>query len=338
MTDRAREIEAFLESVGWAGAVVTALAADASFRRYDRISLNDRRAVLMDAPPPVEDVRPFIRVAKYLTQLGFSAPRILADDPERGFLILEDMGDDTYTRILANGGDTHNLYRLAMDTLIQLHELSGPSNIPPETPPYDMDALMKEAMLFVDWYVPAITGEDTDADVRKSYQAVWRSAFKDVAEVRETLVLRDYHVDNLMWLPNRSGNERCGLLDFQDALIGSRAYDVMSLIEDARRDIPDMIREDMISRYLAAFPDINSADFRRDIALLGAGRHAKVIGIFTRLCNRDGKAQYLHHIPRVWRLLERDLMHPHMNEVEKWFDQYVAADLRRTPIAPNRKR
>lgn len=333
LAERAREIEQFLETAGWAGAVVTALAADASFRRYDRISLNDRGAVLMDAPPPQEDTRPFIRVAKYLTQMGFSAPKIMAEDPERGFLLLEDLGDDTYTRVLANGGDMRDLYSLAVDTLVHLHEVSAPSNIPNGTPAYDMDALMKEAMLFVEWYLPAITGKPTDPALMSSYVDVWQNCFEDIAECRETLVLRDYHVDNLMWLPDRTGTERCGLLDFQDALIGSRAYDVMSLIEDARRDIPDLIREEMISRYLSSSPDIIGQDFRRDIAILGAGRHAKVIGIFTRLSERDGKSQYLHHISRVWRLLERDLMHPALTGVADWFEQNVPHDLRRVPTA-----
>jgi aminoglycoside/choline kinase family phosphotransferase len=333
VVERAREIEMFLDDAGWAGAVVTPLAADASFRRYDRVMLNDRRAVLMDAPPPQEDTRPFIRVAKYLTQMGFSAPRIMSEDPERGFLLLEDMGDDTYTRVLADDGDARALYATAIDTLIQLHEVSAPSNIPAGTPPYDMDALLKEVMLFVDWYLPAITNEKTSPALRASYEAAWRSAFIHVADARETLVLRDYHVDNLMWLPDRNSTERCGLLDFQDAVVGARAYDVMSLIEDARRDIPDMIREEMISRYLDVFPDLSGADLRRDIAILGAGRHAKVIGIFTRLSARDYKSQYLHHISRVWRLLERDLMHPALSDVADWFNQNVPHDLRRIPAA-----
>lgn len=335
MVERAREIEMFLESAGWAGAVITALAADASFRRYDRVSLNDRRAVLMDAPPPQEDTRPFIRVAKYLTQMGFSAPRIMAEDPERGFLLLEDMGDDTYTRVLADKGDARTLYALAIDTLIHLHEVSAPSNIPAGTPSYDMDALLKEVMLFVDWYLPAITGTPTSPALTTSYETAWRAAFKDIAATNETLVLRDYHVDNLMWLPNRNGTERCGLLDFQDAVVGARAYDVMSLIEDARRDIPDLIREEMISRYLDALPEVSSTALRRDIAILGAGRHAKVIGIFTRLSERDSKSQYLHHVSRVWRLLERDLMHPAMSDVADWFNQNVPHDLRRIPAAPD---
>lgn len=335
MVERAREIEMFLDDAGWAGAVVTKLAADASFRRYDRVMLNDRRAVLMDAPPPQEDTRPFIRIAKYLTQMGFSAPRIMAEDPERGFLLLEDMGDDTYTRVLADNGDARALYATAIDTLIQLHEVSAPSNIPAGTPSYDMDALLKEVMLFVDWYLPTITGKKTDLALNASYETAWRAALNHVADARDTLVLRDYHVDNLMWLPNRHGTERCGLLDFQDAVIGSRAYDVMSLIEDARRDIPDIIREEMVSKYLDAFPEVNAETLRRDIAILGAGRHAKVIGIFTRLSDRDGKTQYLHHISRVWRLLERDLMHPALSDVADWFNQNVPHELRRIPATPD---
>ena len=210
------------------------------------------------------------------------------------------------------------------------HELSSAKTAPAEIPPYDMDTLVNEAMLFVDWYMPAI-GKPVSDKAREAYEAAWRTAFAGVAEKRETLVLRDYHVDNLMWLPGRAGTARCGLLDFQDALIGARAYDLMSLIEDARRDVDHQRADRLISRYVAACGDVHETALRRDIAILGAGRHAKVIGIFTRLCNRDGKPQYLSHIPRVWRLLEYDLGHSALKPCADWFKENVPAELRVTP-------
>jgi len=320
----------FLANAGWAGAAVDVLAADASFRSYYRVRLNERHCVLMDAPPPEEDIRPFVTVARYLGQLGFSAPKILAEDARRGFLLLEDLGDDTYTRVFAAGGDQAGLYDAAVDTLVHLHELSSAQTAPAEIPPYDLERLLNEAMLFTDWYLPAV-GTAVDNAARAAYEAAWRSVFAEVAERRETLVLRDYHVDNLMWLPGRSGTARCGLLDFQDALIGTRAYDLMSLIEDARRDVDHVRADRLIARYVAACGDVRETDLRRDIAILGAGRHAKVIGIFTRLCRRDAKPQYLTHIPRVWRLLEHSLSHPALAPVAAWFTENVPDVIRVTP-------
>jgi N-acetylmuramate 1-kinase len=332
MDKRAEPRMTFLANAGWAGAQVSVLAADASFRCYYRVRLNDRVCVLMDAPPPDEDIRPFVQIAGYLAQLGFSAPKILAEDTRRGFLLLEDLGDDTYTRVLESGGDPQQLYDIAIDTLVHLHELSSASTAPAETPAYDMGRLMAEVMLFIDWYLPAI-GIKISNPAREAYDAAWRTVFSEIAERRETLVLRDFHVDNLMWLPGRTQTARCGLLDFQDALIGARAYDLMSLVEDARRDIEPKRADRLIARYVAACGDVRENDLRRDIAILGAGRHAKVIGIFTRLSRRDGKAQYLIHIPRVWRLLERSLGHPDLAPVAGWFAEHVPTGKRLTPEA-----
>lgn len=331
MAERNFEIETFLAAVGWPGARREPLAADASFRRYERLHFHDRIAVLMDAPPPKEDVRPFLRIARHLTSLGFSAPRVLGEDVKRGFLLLEDLGDSTYTRMLASGADEEMLYLIATDTLIQLHESVSPDNAPAETPPYDMDRLIAEAMLLTEWYLPAVTGKPTPASDAARYADAWREVFADVASRRETLVLRDYHVDNLMWLPGRDGVARCGLLDFQDALVGARAYDLMSLVEDARRDISPALRRRCIDRYLGAFEDLPANRFEADLAVLGAGRHAKVIGIFTRLWRRDGKPQYLHHIPRVWRLFERSLTHPDMRPILAWVDANIPPSLRCEP-------
>ena len=318
----------FLANAGWAGAAVAPLAADASFRSYHRVSKGDRAAVLMDAPPEHEDITPFVRVAKYLTQHGFSAPRILFEDEKRGFLLLEDLGDQTYTRELAAGGDEAMLYELAIDTLVQLHETAASENLPEDIPPYDMDHLMAEVMLFVDWFLPAVSDRDVGQVARGDYEAVWQETLAALATKRETLVLRDYHVDNLMWLPDRTGTARCGLLDFQDALSGARAYDLMSLVEDARRDVASDLKEHLIQRYLAAMEDIDESALRHEMAVLGAGRHAKVIGIFTRLSRRDGKSQYLAHIPHVWSLLENSLAHPALSSVANWFKRHVPAELR----------
>lgn len=332
MDDRRSDArDTFLGNAGWAGAKCELLAADASFRRYERVHLNERIAVLMDAPPPKEDIRPFVRIAKYLVQLGFSAPRLLAEDERRGFLLLEDLGDDTYTRVLAAGGDENALYELAVDTLIHLHELSSADAVPVGTPAYDMDRLMAEVMLLPEWYLPAVTGAALNDNARADHDAAWRHVFAEISTRRETLVLRDYHVDNLMWLPGRVGTARCGLLDFQDALAGPRAYDLMSLLEDARRDVPAPLSARMIQRYLDGMDDMDANALTRDMAILGAGRHAKVIGIFTRLWRRDGKAQYLRHIARVWRLLEASLAHPALSPVAIWFADHVPPHQRRTP-------
>ena len=331
MNSRIDAQKTFLANAGWAGAAIAPLAADASFRSYHRVSKGDRAAVLMDAPPEHEDITPFVRVAKYLTQHGFSAPRIIFEDEKRGFLLLEDLGDQTYTRELAAGGDEAMLYELAIDTLAQLHETAAPENLPADIPPYDMDRLMAEVMLFVDWYVPAASDRNLGQVARGDYEAVWQETFAALASRRETLVLRDYHVDNLMWLQDRTGTAQCGLLDFQDALSGARAYDLMSLLEDARREVAPDLKEHMIQRYLVAMEDMDEAALRHDMAILGAGRHAKVIGIFTRLSRRDGKSQYLAHIPHVWSLLENSLAHPALSSVANWFKRHVPAELRVIP-------
>lgn len=332
MDKRQEQQTTFLANAGWASSKVELLAADASFRSYHRVRLNDRLAVLMDAPPPEEDIRPFVKIGKYLSQLGFSAPKIYAEDVRRGFLLLEDLGDDTYTRVFATGGDEEMLYALAVDTLVQLHEVSSAATVPADTPPYDLSRLMAEVALIADWYLPAV-GVMISAEARASFDDVWQRALSLVADKQETLVLRDYHVDNLMWLPYRSDIARCGLLDFQDALVGARAYDLMSLIEDARRDVPLSRADKLIKRYLDACGDMDEATLRQDIAILGAGRHAKVIGIFTRLAERDNKPQYLEHISRVWGLLENSLKHPALTDVQQWFDTHVPPSTRHTPAA-----
>jgi N-acetylmuramate 1-kinase len=326
--ERQAAIAGFLAAAGWRGVTPTPLAADASFRRYFRLVDNGRRAVLMDAPPPHEDVRPYVAVAGTLRGHGLSAPEIFAEDAELGMLLIEDFGDDTYTRLLARGADETRLYTLAIDTLIALQRAVTE---PPALPPYDEEALLREASLLVEWYAPAVLGAKLTAAPYEEYLALWRELARLVETDAPTLVLRDYHVDNLMLLDGRSGVRGCGLLDFQDALAGPASYDLVSLLEDARRDVPVTLREAMTERYLAAFPAFDRAQFHRSAAILAAQRNAKIIGIFTRLWLRDGKPQYLVHIPRVWRLLEADLQEPALGKLAAWLDRHLPATARRIP-------
>jgi aminoglycoside/choline kinase family phosphotransferase len=272
-------------------------------------------------------------VARLLHRLGLSAPGILAADEEAGLLLLEDFGDETYTRVLAAGGGEAALYTLATDLLIDLHR-SFQASMAKSIPAYDDDRLLSEAALLVDWYLPAVRGGvQTEAAVREEYLDRWRDTFAAARAIGATLVLRDYHVDNLMLLQGRRGIAACGLLDFQDAVIGPPSYDLVSLLEDARRDVPADLARRMIARYLDAFPALDPDAFRASYAIMGAQRSAKIVGIFTRLDRRDGKPIYLKHIPRVWRWLEGDLRHPALAALRAWFDRELPAGTRVTPQA-----
>ncbi len=331
MVERAALIERFLADAGWDGARRTPLAGDASFRRYERIALDGRHAMLMDAAPPEEDVRPFVTVARHLRSLGFSAPAILAEDPDAGLLLLEDFGDHTFTSLLDGGADEDALYALAVDVLIDLHRRPAAQAVPAGLAPYDDARLLEEAALLVDWYLPEILDAPSAAVLRADYAACWRALLPLARGVPETLVLRDYHVDNLMRLDGRGGVKACGLLDFQDAVRGPVAYDLVSLLEDARRDVPAALYDAMARRYLAAFADLDADALALSMAVLGAQRHCKVIGIFTRLCVRDGKPGYLQHIPRVWRMLETALGHPELAPMRDWIDRHIPAAVRVVP-------
>jgi N-acetylmuramate 1-kinase len=324
-------IENFLSRNGWAGASRSLLAGDASFRRYDRIVDGKRQAVLMDAPPPDEDVRPFITLARHLIGLGYSAPEILATDEKAGLLLLEDLGDNTYTRVLAEGGDEPALYELAVDVLIDLHRRAPDQVVPAGLPGYGNGRMLDEAFLAPQWTYAAFAGDVPPEDVRRAYGDIWLQLFRVIHRGPKTLVLRDFHVDNLIWLQDREGIRACGLLDFQDAVAGHPAYDLMSLLEDARRDIDGGLKSKMTQRYLSAFADLDQDAFRDAFTILAAQRHAKVIGIFTRLCQRDGKPDYLVHIPRVWRLLEAALENPILSEMKNWFDTHMPTSMRGIP-------
>lgn len=331
MPDRATLSQAFLQRAGWKDAARSKLAGDASFRKYERLKRKNESAVLMDAPPPQEDVRPFLRIARHLESLGYSAPRILAEDAEHGFLLLEDLGDDLLARLLRQGGDERELYEATIDFLLDLHRHPAPADLAP----YDEDRLVGETELFTDWYLPALTGRDTPANLRQGFRFLWNilapEVGMDTSPERRILVLRDFHAENLIWLPERSGAARLGLLDFQDAVAGHPAYDLVSLLEDARRDVSPELAEAMLQRYI----DGSGADetsFRRAYAILGAQRNLRIIGIFTRLWKRDAKPQYQAFMPRMWGLVERDLAHPALSDLRGWLDAMVPQELRRQPL------
>lgn len=314
-------LEAFVARAGWGGAIVAPLPGDASFRRYFRLTRADGdTAMLMHAPPPHEDPAPFLHVAAWLTANGQRAPEILATDAPAGWVLTEDFGNDRMRDWLdLHPGDEATAYAAAVDALAALHRVpAGPFA------PYDMAVYAREAALFTEWYCPAI-GLSVDA---AGYDAAWQEALAPLLGRQSpgVTVLRDYHAENIMLLGGQADAPQ-GLIDFQDALVGHPAYDLVSLLQDARRDVPRELEAVMLDRYRAAM-DISGDDFAADYALLGAQRNAKIVGIFTRLDKRDGKPKYLGLIPRVWDALERDLAHPALAPVARWFDANIPAAIR----------
>lgn len=322
MRPRSDTIDDFLSRSGWQGATRMQLAGDASFRRYERIFIQGRQAVLMDAPPEKEDMQPFIQVGEYLQQQGLSAPKIYARDAAHGLLLLEDLGDDLFTQLLTKEPQKEEmLYLAATDVLADLYDRAGKANY--ETlSPYDEVRLLAESNLFGEWFLPAVMGKAQAVERARQFTLLIREMLVRLPRLRSVLVLRDFHADNLIWLPKRKGVKRVGLLDFQDGVVGSPVYDLVSFLEDARRDVSEDTRERVIARYLS-HTRIHHEDFRAAYALLGAQRNCKIVGIFVRLAVRDGKRQYLSYLPRVWGHLERDLKHPLMKPLADWMDSVV---------------
>ena len=314
----------FLAASGWAGAEILPLAGDASFRRYFRVVDRTRSAVLMDAPPPHEDPRPFIAVAEWLVSRGLTAPEILARDLEKGLLLLGDFGNIRLRETL----DSHphrerELYELATDVLVRLHE-HPPMN---SLKPHGLKNWLEELGLFTQWYCPAV-GADVDVE---GYKSAWREVLEPVASdgLGPVTVLRDYHAENIMLVEGRDGIAHFGLLDFQDALAGHPAYDLASVLEDARRDVSPAIESAMIDRYIEQTG--HNDRFKNAYWALAAQRNCRILGVFTRLWKRDNKPGYRRFQPRMWGLLERDLAQPHLAPVRDWFDANIAPEQRKEP-------
>lgn len=354
----ARLVE-FVTEAGWAGddCALHYLQGDASARRYARLTCRGgKSAVLMDAPrqpdgPPIrdglpysriahlaEDVRPFVALARHLREAGFSAPEILAHDLHRGMLLIEDLGDDVFARLADPAGALPDLWRTATDALVALRGVALPANLPlPDgtayvLPNYDRKALAIETELLVDWYWPATKGAQAPADVATEFGAAWGAIFDDILALPPGLVLRDFHSPNLLWLPQRAGAARVGIIDFQDALRGPVSYDLVSLLQDARVDVPPALEAALFEHYCAAVeardPGFDRELFAFAYAALGAQRNTKILGIFARLARRDGKPGYLRHLPRIWGYLARDLEHPRLEALKRWYDLHFPPHLR----------
>lgn len=345
---RALVVQDFLDRAGWGEARRDHIQGDASTRRYERLTLDRRTAILMDAParadgPPIrdgkpysrlahlaEDVRPFIAMSHGLIARGLTAPDVLAADAERGLLLIGDLGS---TPVLRDGKPDAARYATAVDVLVSLHGRTLPQEIVVDEelthrlPDYDLDALLVEAELLVDWYVPFRTARTLDPDERDAFRDLWGAALRPVASGETTWVLRDYHSPNLMWLDERQGVKRIGLLDFQDAVQGPTAYDLVSLLQDARVDVTEELELRLLGSYVRGRKGqqrlFDPSDFATSYAVMGAQRATKILGIFARLARRDGKPNYLRHIPRVWRYLSRDLAHPALADLKRWYDAHV---------------
>lgn len=316
-------LESFIEHAGWSGARVVPLPGDASFRRYFRLHRGGDTAMLMHAPPPEEDPRPFLFVARWLDEHGMRAPRILAERAQEGWVLTEDFGERRMREWLDDYPEQERaVYGAAVDALVELHRKPAGA-----FEAYDMAVYQREAGLLTQWYCPA-AGLSVD---ETGYVAAWNAVLDPLLtrQAPGVTVLRDYHAENIMLPPD--GTQ--GLIDFQDALVGHRAYDLVSLLQDARREVSVELERAMLDRYRSAVDA--DTEFEADYARLGAQRNAKIVGIFTRLARRDGKPRYLELIPRVWHAMERDLRHPALAPVARWFDANIPQELRDRSGAAN---
>jgi N-acetylmuramate 1-kinase len=320
----------FLAASVWADARGEFLAGDASARRYYRLHQGQRTAVLMDASQNRDCIEPFVRIDRHLAALGFSVPGILATDVLGDLLLLEDFGDASFSKLLATepplpAASPASLYTLATDVLIALHQ--HPQAIPAGLRAYDPAAMLADLELFLEWRVPGVSQQ-----ARAEFRAAWLEVLPRAHRVPRTLLLRDYHVANLMLLPDREGIRRAGLLDFQDAYQGPVTYDLVSLLEDARRDVSADLKGAMRARYLERFPGLDREVFDASSSILAAQRHLRVLGIFERLSRRDGRHDYKQlHSERVERLLERALEHRALSGVKDWLKRHGGAPAVRAP-------
>ncbi len=329
----------FLQKNRLAGAELRGFVADASPRRYFRIMGHD--LILMEDRQDPEGFAAYLQISKHLLRLGLSAPRVIQALPEECLALIEDFGDDTYNRCLARGDDEEALYKLAVDALLRLHH--DPRGADIDRPAYDMEVHLDELSIFSHWFAPALTPGLDIATFDQQFRALWEQALAPVADCHETLVLRDFHIDNLMLLSDRTGEARCGLLDFQDALRGPCEYDLLSLLQDARRDLSDGLEEALLSYYCQNAPAALGGEtaILKRYHILGAQRHARILGVFVRLCQRDQKPRYLAFLPRVLRQFQTAVDAAGLSEISAFLDDalagwtHTAATLHETLLATN---
>ncbi len=319
-------IAAFLARHGYGAATAAPLAQDASFRRYLRLTEGPRPAVLMDAPQP-DDVRPFLRIAAHLAGIGLSAPQIIAADPDIGLVLEEDLGD----HLLSAPSSTlpaSQLFDAAIDALLAIQRAAPP----PDLPAWDAPAMAQAALgTLLDWWWPAAFGSPAPAPARHDFAVALAALLAPLSQGPRCLVHRDYFAGNLLWLPERTGLRRIGILDFQGAALGHPAYDLVSLLQDARRDIPPPLAARAIARYLAARPEFDPGAFRTAYAACAAQRHLRVACQWVRLAVRDHRPQYLAHGPRTWRMLATALSHPAAAPLAAAMDRWIPPAQRANP-------
>lgn len=330
MVQPANSIAVFLRDHGYNPQERIPLPGDASARRYSR--LVGHGLLLMEDCPGAPDLHHFVVISAYLTALGLSAPRIHAVDYATGLALIEDFGEQTFTRLLAAGQEEAPLYKLAVEALVRLHVQGQAAR--PALPGYDEERLIEELEMFTDWYVPQCAPHQDAIAFKTAFLGLWQQAFARIAQVRDVLVLRDYHVDNLMVVAGRQGAARCGLLDFQDGVFGAAAYDLVSLTQDARRDLANGLESELVDHYLACRPALERGAFMADYWLLAAHRHTKILGNFERLSKRDGKHQYLAFIPRVQRQLARALRHAGLVEINALMQRDLPNWATHKPLCP----
>ncbi len=332
---REKRIAAFLARHGYGGASAVPLAQDASFRRYLRLTGGPRAAILMDAPPP-EDIRPFVRIARHLAGIGVSAPEIFAADEAEGLLLEEDLGDDLVAGVFDSPpppgslppGEGEEVFAAVVDALIVIQRAAAPADLPA----WDAATMAATALATLfDWWWPAMFGTAAPDAARQDLAAALEAMLAPVSAGPVCFVHRDFFAGNLLWLPQRPGIRRVGVLDFQSAAIGHPAYDLASLLQDGRRDIPTALAEHAMAHYLAARPELDVEAFRAAYAACAAQRHLRIAGQWVRLARRDGRPNYLRHGPRTWRLLQQALSEPAAAPLSAALDRWIPPDRRRNP-------
>ena len=314
-------VATFLARHGHARASIAVLPGDASARRYLR--LEGAGLLLMEDRTDPVGFAAFLRIARHLNTLGLSAPRVIGADPAVGLALIEDFGLTTYSAQLARGVDEEKLYRLATDALLHLHGHSLAADV--TAPEYDLATLLDELSIFSQWFLGALRPDEDVAGFDQEFRTLWAKALEPLKNAPQTLVLRDFHVDNLMELEGRGGIQRCGLLDFQDAVLGPAEYDLVSLLQDARRDLSDGLEAKMLAHYIERAPEhAGGADtIAHRYHLLGAQRHTRIAGVFMRLAKRDGKPGYLTFMPRVLRQMQAAFAAAQLHEIKELIDKTI---------------
>ena len=307
------------------------IKSDASFRKYFRVYIKNQKKTLLlvDSPKKTENNLGYLKVSSILEKMNLSIPKIFNFDISKGFFLIEDFGINKYTNSLKNGESEFKLYNLATDILLHINKHS--SNLEKQLPIYTNKKLINEVLLFLKWYWPAIYKKAPKKNIINEFIKIWENLLNNNLKTKKVLVHRDFHIDNLFLLRNRQNLKACGLIDFQDAVIGPSSYDLVSLLEDARRDVDPNISANMYTKFIKKLSKKEEKNFSKEYKILAVNRHLKVIGIFSRLYIRDRKKSYLKHIPRLWKLIEQNLSFNPLNELNKWIDNFFPKKFRIKP-------